>query len=140
MGKYEFVAVPHNEVHIVWPHVAQMLKAAADTASGRASPGRIMEECSAGMMTLWVVLDAEKNVKAALCTKEIQYPSRKALAVPWVGGEDMKNWLAMVMDTLDRVAESTGCDLIEGYGREGWLRHLEKFGWRKAYAVFEKDI
>lgn len=86
-----------------------------------------------------MVMDGEEAV-AAVTTRIISYPGRKAMAMDWVGGSRMGEWLPMALETLEEYSKKNGCDHLEGYGRKAWGRWLEKYGWEPEYIAYRMEL
>ena len=90
---------------------------------------------------LWVVLDTNNDeVIAAVTTRLIEYPQGNAMALDWVGGTRMQEWLPMAHPIMVSYAEDHNCKYLEGYGRKAWGRLLEKYGWNPDYIAWKMDL
>ena len=132
-------AVPRDALGIVWGDVVRVLNKSVETSAGKFHIDDIYKEIDRGVLGLWLVLE-EKEVLAAITTRIIEYPGRKALALDWVGGNRMKDWLPMVLETMERYAKESGCQHIEGYGRKAWGRYLGKYGWKPEYIAYRMEL
>tara|TARA_R100001015_G_C4625144_1_gene183554 strand:- start:432 stop:860 length:429 start_codon:yes stop_codon:yes gene_type:complete len=135
-------AVPREAVNIVWPDVSDMLNKAIQTSKGKYHIDDIYEDLTKGLYNLWLVIDNESDEKviAAITTRLIEYPSRKAMAMDWVGGRRMNEWLPVVMEKLSNFAKDCGCDHLEGYGRKAWMKVLKKYKWEPEYIAYRMEI
>lgn len=88
---------------------------------------------------LWLVMDGSE-VLAALTSRVIEYPGRRAMALDWVGGKHMRKWLPLVLNTLQKYATDCECKHIEGYGRKAWGRILQKYGWKPEYIAYRMEL
>ena len=93
-----------------------------------------------GMYALWVVMNEDDKIIAAFTTRLIQYPRRRALALDWVGGTQMKEWEDQLIDTMKRYGNELGCSHLEGYGRKGWGRALKKYGFYPEYIAYRMEL
>ena len=137
--------VPREALPSVWPKVAGMLdKAIKTTKKRRVTNLQLYEACLEGQSDLWIVADPDtKDVIAAFTTHILQYPAYRALSVQYLGGTRMKEWFGQSHEILKSFAKDAGCETIEGYGREAWLRVLNnqtRSKWRKVYTMFEVDL
>ena len=101
-------AVPREALGIVWGDVAKVLIKSVETSKGKFHIDDVYKDVESGMYGLWLIIDDEKegmNVIAAITTRIIQYPSRKALAMDWLGGSRMGEWLPMAQKTLEGYAK-----------------------------------
>ena len=80
------------------------------------------------------------KIIAAFTTRLIQYPRRRALALDWVGGTQMKEWEDQLIDTMKRYGNELGCSHLEGYGRKGWGRALKKYGFYPEYIAYRMEL
>ena len=87
-----FTAVPREALGIVWGDVVKVLNKSVETSGGKFHIDDIYRDIDNGLLGLWLVLD-KKDVVAAITTRIIQYPGRRAMALDWVGGTRMAEWL-----------------------------------------------
>jgi hypothetical protein len=80
------------------------------------------------------------GVIAALTTRVMQYPSRKALAIDWVGGSKIKEWMGDCHSMLVDFAKKSECSHLEGYGVRAWGRLLSDRGWKQAYITYRMEL
>jgi len=134
-------AVPPRYLSEIWRPVRQHLEGAVRTADKKYHVDDIYREVDSGYYGLWIVIDPEDDaIIAAFTTRIIQYPNRKAIALDWVGGIRMKEWIDLVLDEITEDAKDMGCRHLEGYGRKAWGRWLAKRGWNQAYIAYEAEI
>ena len=134
-----FSAVPKQVIDVVWEDVVKVLKPAVDTAKGKLGIKDIKEYLSNGLYELWVVMDGTKVV-AAITTRIIEYPERKALAMDFIGGERMKEWLPQAQKTIEQFALDNNCSHLEGYGRKAWIKVLKRYNWKPEYIAYRMEI
>ncbi len=122
-------AVPREAIDIVWPDVINMLNKAVETSKGKYHINDIYEDLTKGFYNLWLIIDdkGEDKVVAALTTRLIKYPNRSAMAMDWVGGKRMAEWLPIAMEKLSSFAKDCGCSHLEGYGRKAWIKVLKRY-------------
>ena len=135
--------VPPDALHNVWHKAAQFLENAChSTEQVRADNLDLFQLCLKQEQHLWLVIDEENEneVIGAYTTQMLVYPKYKAMAVPFLGGIRMMDWLDEAMSVLESWAKENDCKTLEGFGRKAWLRALRKHGWKQAYIVVEKDL
>ncbi len=135
----EFTAVPPSVVGIVWGDVEPMLAKAIDKSGGYYNTAVILDGICRGVLGLWVVLDDAKPI-AAITTRIDKMPNATVLAMDWIGGTRMKEWLPMAQKTLERYAGDNGCTQLHGYGRKGWDRFLRNHGWKPDHIVYKMEL
>ena len=93
-----------------------------------------------GRVRLWVSWDPElKRVEAAIVTEIIDYPRARELLVWLVGSDNMKACAREAYDLLEAFARESGCAVISGRFRRGWIR-IGGPGWYDTGASFEKQL
>ena len=119
-----------------------MLNKAIETSEGKYHIDDIYEDLTKGYYNLWLVIDNKRDEKviAAITTRIIEYPNRKAMAMDWVGGRRMAEWLPIVMNRLISFANDCGCSHLEGYGRKAWMKILKKYNWKPEYIAYRMEI
>lgn len=136
----EITAIPLAAVEYVWSDVEPMLEKATNTSGGRYNTIAVLDALLKGDIALWVVLD-EATPVAAMTTRVTQFPNgRRSLAIDWIGGGRMKEWLPLVQETFVRYARDNGCTEIQGFGRKGWERVLRTYGWKPEYIAYKMDL
>ena len=132
--------VPQEAIGSVWKDVDGILKRAVDTVKDKSEVIDILTGIYEGMYALWVVMNEDDKIIAAFTTRLIQYPRRRALALDWVGGTQMKEWEDQLIDTMKRYGNELGCSHLEGYGRKGWGRALKKYGFYPEYIAYRMEL
>jgi hypothetical protein len=134
-----FTPVPKHLLGVVWPKVESYLAAAVKTADGKCTVDDVRAGIESDVYLLWVVVDGE-DIIAAVTTRVIEYPKRNGMAVDWLGGRRMKEWIGMVNDTVSQHARNHGCSHLEAYGRPAWSRFLHPHGWKEEYVAFRLEV
>jgi len=154
-------AVPYEAVDVVWPDVEEyigkavshsgprynlqsvyeLLKKRYIALSGpRYNLQSVYELLKKRYIALWVAMDEDHKIKAAITTRIFQYPEGRGLEMDWIGGDGMEEWLPPFQDALEKYALDNGCDFMAGQGRKGWEKPLKKLGWQYDFASFRKDL
>ena len=132
-------AVPIEGVDIVWEDAKRVLHKSVNTSAGKFEVEDLKQELKQGQLVLWLVMDGSE-VLAALTSRVIEYPGRRAMALDWVGGKHMRKWLPLVLNTLQKYATDCECKHIEGYGRKAWGRILQRYGWQPEYIAYRMEL
>lgn len=141
----EVSAVPPEQVSAVWTDCKRWLKGATDTAQGKFHVDDIYRGSQDGTYIIWIVIDSElpayESIIGSFTTRIISYPERRALALDWLGGTRMNEWIDKSNNLMKRYAHDMGCKHMECYGRKAWGRVLGgKRGFKPAYIVYEAQI
>lgn len=135
--------IPTNEVSKVWLKAGPLLERSIEaTASGRLELFDLFAKILQEQARLWIAFDDDDEIVAAMTTEIVTYPRRNALLLSWIGGElgTARHWLGDFLGVMDRYAADCNCQHIEGYGRDGWIRLVEKHGYKSKLRIFEKEV
>lgn len=133
------VPVPKEHLDYVWPAASAELARAAQTTRGKFSADDIYAGLLNDLYLLWVIA-RNQTVIAAFTTRIIEYPQKRAMALDWVGGHKMSEWLSIALDAVRAHANANGCTSVEGYGREAWGRVLSKHGFEPEYIAYRMEL
>lgn len=134
-------AVPPKYVEEVWPLVQGYLSKAVRFQKDTFNIEAVKEMLDREQIILWVMLDENTgNPVAAATTRVVEYPVCRSMAIDWIGGKRMKEWLPKFSETLDKYAKDNGCKYIEGWGRPGWIKALKPFGYRQWSPTYRKEL
>tara|TARA_Y100000114_G_scaffold45933_1_gene41671 strand:+ start:549 stop:968 length:420 start_codon:yes stop_codon:yes gene_type:complete len=132
-------AVPKEAVGAVWADVAKVMNKSVNTSNGKYHIDDLFHGIQSDLYVLWVIME-EEEVIAAITTRIIEYPGKRAMAMDWIGGSKMGKWLPIAQETLERFARDNNCTHLEGYGRKAWGRWLGKYGWNPEYIAYRMEI
>lgn len=133
------IPVPQDMVDIVWAEASGFLEGAAKTARGKFDLNDLRDGIDSGVYLLWVVMDGQEVI-AAITTRIIEYPKCRAMALDWIGGKRMKEWIGMSNQIMVAHAKHNGCSHLEGYGRPAWIRWNGRYGWKEDYTAFRLEV
>lgn len=133
-------AVPKEAVKHIWKDVENLLSKSVDTAEGKMEMIDVLEGILNDVYVLWVVMDDNDKLVAAITSRIIQYPRRRGMALDWIGGSKMSKWNDMVVEAMTDFAKKNDCSHIEGYGRKAWIRALRKYGFYPEYIAYRMEI
>ena len=139
MSDLVFTPVPKHLLGLIWPKVEEYLAKAVDTAKGKLTIDDVRSGIESDLYLLWVVVDGE-DIIAAVTTRVINYPTCNGMALDWVGGKRIKEWLSMLNSTMRDHAKNHGCSHLEGYGRPAWTRLIARHGWQEDYVAFRLEV
>ena len=119
--KYQFTPVAPENAPKVWPQVEPLIDRVIQGGDLKHTQRsyHVLLDILSGINALWVVHD-DKDIIAAIVTRIVNYHLCRRVYVSHIGGHDMVNWRAMVMEKLDDYARSIGAQALEGGERKGW--------------------
>lgn len=133
------IPVPQHLIDVVWDEAKGYLEAAIKTARGKFTIDDVRRGIDSGIYVLWVVMDGQ-DVIAVITTRIIEYPTCRAMALDWIGGKRMKEWIGLCNATMVDHAKANDCTHMEGYGRPAWIRWNGKYGWKEDYTSFRLEV
>ena len=86
------------------------------------------------------VVSDDAGIKAAFIVSKRQYPRSAWLAVEFMGGDGMNDWIELVVERLTGFATESGLAGLEMAGRKGWTRVLAASGWRENAVLLVKSV
>lgn len=134
-------SVPIEHLSFIWPRARPfVVKALERDDSGRYEAEDILRLLISGDARLWVAWD--DAVQAAIITQIIQYPRLRELRIWLVGGGNMKSWVNEATELLEGFGRASGCALIAGGMRRGWVRmgNAATGGWKETGFTFHKRL
>ena len=135
----KFLPVPVEYLDEKWQDIKPILNKAVCLSPRKIDIEDVYTASKQGAYLVWTV-EEEDKVIAVVTTRMIYYPKGYAMAVDFVGGERMKEWLDMVHNTLEAHAKHNKCIHLEAFGRRAWGKYLEKLSWYPAYITYHKDL
>jgi len=136
-----FTPVPMRFLDFVWPTVEPLLKPATDISHEKYSVGDIYKGILDGTYVLWVVVDQDDTVLAAVTSRIVQYPGpRKAMILDWVGGSRMSEWMPSSHRVMVEYARENGCTHLEASGRAAWGRYMARYGWKPDHVAYKMEL
>jgi len=132
--------VPIEYVDAVWNAVAPLLEGAVRVTSGRYTVYDVYVAVQQSRMQLWIAVQEDQTIVGAQITQITEYPSKRMLASLFTGGSAIRGWRDLMMQQLEDWARANQCAGIEGQGRAGWVKLLERYGVKSRLIAFEKDF
>jgi len=133
--------VPEEQVDELWPLLASFLKPSLDVA-GEIYLENLYDEVKQGYVLLWVGYSEELGIYGSAITQVIQHPKRKVFLIKYLGTKTgaMNPVLDTAMSIFRRFATELECDVIQLYGRKGWVDVLKPYGYTPVRYICELDL
>lgn len=138
----KFLPIPKDSIESLWEHIEPILNKAVSLTPERIDTANVKQDALKGGYLLWIVYEEIKEnqpvIIAVITTRLIEYPKTKALAMDFVAGSRMTEWLPIVMPILEDIAKTNHCTHLEAYGRRAWSKYLKD--WDQRHIQYEKRI
>jgi len=131
--------VPVEYLDAVWPQVEEFIGRAVRTTNNKFTIKSVYDDIKRKFHTLWIIVK-DDVIMMVFTTRILEYPTRRGLAIDWVGGSNMMKVLDLCQATLREYAINNNCSHLEGYGRKAWGRCLEKYGWKPEYIAYKMEL
>lgn len=129
MSGIEILACPPANVRRVFPLVEKYIADALVFTHGAWEPSDVCDACEAGRMQLWLASRGD-DVLAAVVSEVTNFPRRRIVSVPFIGGKELRSWFRKMLATVEAWSKEMGCDGMQGGARRGWgkLANMEEVG------------
>jgi hypothetical protein len=141
----ELIKINSNAIEVTWPYVKDLVQKPIDRTLGERNVDDIYYSLIHEQLTLWVAVDKEDGIIGIMITQILFHPQYKVLALPLIGAKPhtINKWFFKSWEKdspLLQYARENNCKRIEGYARDGWLKMIEKIGFKKYNTVVTKDV
>lgn len=125
-----------DKLESYWPVLAPLIEPALDEEIAIED---VYHQAMDERMAIMSIADGGEIVASCVC-EFVDYPQLRALRVVALGGKDMKKWLSQLIEFLDTWAIEQKMDRVEQMGRDGWMRVLNEYGYKKRYTFMTKEL
>ena len=141
----ELIKINSNAIEVTWPYVKDLVQKPIDRTLGERNVDDIYYSLIHEQLRLWVAVDKEDGIIGIMITQILFHPQYKVLALPLIGAKPhtINKWFFKSWEKdspLLQYARENNCKRIEGYARDGWLKMIEKIGFKKYNTVVTKDV
>lgn len=108
-----------------WHHVAPILQRALDRFDYGSDTDDILMDIINGGRELWLI-----GEDAVAITSISRLPKFSVLDISLLAGDRIDLWLDDLVIAFTNYAEAAGCKYVDGFGRKGWTKKLEAYGFK----------
>jgi hypothetical protein len=128
---------PEN-VGAVWPMFKEYAERVLPLTRKRRCATKFLLDLIKNFEILWVVAGDDGKIIGFCSSAIVDYDDVKLLQVRMLAGDFFSEWIDELHELLEKFAKENNCDGLELIGRRGWVRKLERFGWREAFVTVER--
>lgn len=139
MKELQHMMVPPEFCPTEWSNVHDLLQPAIERSGGRWTMSDLLLALCTANQQLWITKEGDEIV-AAMTTQIVDYPSKRMLAVQFLGGRDFDEWSNDLLSLLERFAIDMSCHGIEAVGRFGFWPFFKGRGYKKSYCTYQRDF
>jgi|TARA_R100001015_G_C4627994_1_gene187888 hypothetical protein len=141
----KLIKVDTDLVPFIWPYVSELLKKPLARTFGEVELDHVYYYVSEGYQDLWIIKDDENKILVACNAQIIIYPTQKVYQIILVGGEGfkVKEWSKKFLQDdspLVQYAKEQDCVRIEAIVRDGFIKVLCKYGFKKTATLVNKIL
>lgn len=115
----EILPVAPHHVAGVWPLCEKYVNDALGFGAGCFEAEDIRKFCEKGNMQLWTAVRGN-DVIAAVITEITDYPRKRVVSVPFIGGRALRSWFRKMLYEIESWSKEMGCVAMQGGARRGW--------------------
>jgi hypothetical protein len=130
--------VSPSNIGACWPMFKEYAERVLPLTRKRRCATRFLFDLMNNQEMLWVVAGDDGKVIGFCSSAFVEYDEVKLLQVRMLAGDFFSEWIEDMHSLLEKFAHENNCDGLELIGRRGWVRKLERFGWREAFITVEK--
>jgi len=141
----ELIQINSNAIEVTWPYVKDLVQKPLDRSLGERDLQDVYNSLVHSQLVLWIAVNKEDGILGVMITQLLFHPQYKVLALPLIGAKPhtINKWFLKSWEKdspLLQYARENNCKRIEGYARDGWLKMIEKIGFKKYNTVVTKDV
>lgn len=130
--------IPAHQIDDVWDEVRPWIERACETTRGKFDAQDIRLGLLTGEDQLWIW--KTPTAFAVGVTRLANYPKQRVCNLRIVTGENMEEWAAPCIETIEAWARSNGCHAMEFVARPGWEKFLRRIGYDKTHSYLERAL
>lgn len=136
MPHVELIAVDPKRVQAIWPAARPLIEKAYKDGD-QIVPPNVLYDLVKGRRLLWLAVDEDKNILAAMLTQLFEMVSGKMCKMQECGGAQMHEWKHL-RKRIEDYARAEGCTRVLIEGRPGWKRVMSDY--EQIAVVLEKRL
>lgn len=125
-----------NNLDLVWGDVSPYIVNGVEYCRHKYSVNDIKELILNNTITLWIIYNVRGSIAGCILTLTMDYPQFKTLVV-FLACADEMSLVTDCIPKLEQLGRQHNCRTMELYGRRGWAKVLERYGFEQAHLVME---
>lgn len=138
-GEFACSRLGLGEVEKYWPEMLLELRKIKHLWDIWWTEEALYIQCVSGNMQVWVA-GKPPSFSIVVFSQILHYPANSVLQAVLMFGTKVDEVLPVVVGTLEHFALEHGCKYAEVFGRHGWSKKLENYGFRASATMFSKPL
>lgn len=134
-----FGIVPKEALPVVWTEIVQIMKDHPKGLIEFAEPQDVLHELLSSNMLLWVGMNEGQIELVVLQTLE-STPKSKRATISWLGGKNLKFYMAIGLDKLELCSKQLGADVLTFRTSSALVRLTRRYGFQPVATLVEKNL
>lgn len=140
MSKSSIFPIKPEDVDKVWGVLSPFIGMAMQYGLKTHDLSDILRGVKDGSFSLWAVMNEKDKLCGSAITCVEVYPKLKIASLRWLGGNGIDEWLETSLKVLASWARLNGCSFVRSYGRKGWEKMLQPYGWETVGSLVLLDL
>jgi hypothetical protein len=111
--------IPKHLIEENWPQIKAWVKSSLGQDKSY-TPDDVKKACEESLIL--ILIYKELQLKGFLVLSISQAPQGRVAYAPWLGGEDLGEWVQSVFEQLKRWLKEQGCIQYSWVGRKAWQK------------------
>ena len=129
-----------DELSRKWYLVVEKVERALAYGSGDVTAYDLFIECLAATSQCWIREDEWGCIHGVAVTRIKECKQYKELVIVTTTSDGWFDHGPEILEMLEEFARGIGCKYTSVYGRRGWKRALEKYGYEEPYITLMKEL
>lgn len=138
-GEFACQRLSVNDIEGYWPEMVKELRKISHVWDRWWTEESLYLQTISGNMQVWVA-GKPPEFNLVVFSQVLNYPANSIFQAVLMFGNKIEETLPVVVGTLEHFAAESGCRYAEIFGREGWTRKLDRFGFRGSAVLLTKPI
>lgn len=138
-NEFRLYGVLSSGIDLIWSEVLPFIIDSVAFSDGTYTADDIYKFVKEKKMQLWVVYKNPGICCCAVITEITIYPRQKRLNILFLGGVGLDKWLHKI-DEIMQWGREMGCFCVQVYGRDGWVKALKDYGFKKTHIILKADL
>lgn len=129
-----------EELARTWGNIVDMVDRSLVHGSGSVTSHHLLCQALSGIAQVWVREDEWGTIHGVAITRFEQFATFKALAICVTTSDGWFKHGPEVLEMLEEFGRQSDCKKMMVYGRRGWKKALEKYGYKEPYMTLSKEL
>lgn len=128
------LALNPDQISGHWPNLKPYIEMALEYSLGEMTSEDVKQGGIEGAY-LFIVFHEDNEILGVITVESLEYPTKKIVCVPHVGGKDLDKWHDLMVNTVINLAKEQNATNVISYGRVGWNKKLKPYGFKPQYTI-----